>query len=79
MKSCLFCTIFVLFLPLVTKAEISENKGQEKAVNFEDFIDIKDERTTLLFDFNREFNFLKNGLVYLQISKYVVLIYLMSL
>ena len=55
MKSSLFCTIFVLFLPLVTKAEISETKkGQEKAVNFEDFIDIKDERTTLLFDFNRE-------------------------
>ena len=53
----IFCTIVLplLFLAYV-KSEISNTKGQEKDVDFEDFVDVKDERTTLEFEFNRKFH-----------------------
>ena len=54
----IFRTI-VLLLPFLTTstADISNTKGLEQEVDFQDFVDIKDERTTLQFDFNREFYF----------------------
>ena len=55
----IFRTLIVLLLPFLTtsKADISNTKGLEQNVDFQDFVDIKDERTTLQFDFDREFYF----------------------
>ena len=55
----IFRTLIVLLLPFLTTstADISNTKGLEQDVDFQDFVDIKDERTTLQFDFDREFYF----------------------
>ena len=55
------CT-FVFLLSLssfLIAAKISTNSIEgidQKSVDFQDFVDVEDERTALLFDFNREFN-----------------------
>ena len=41
------------------KAEISTNSIEgldQKSIDFQDFVDIEDERANLFFDFNRKFN-----------------------
>ena len=55
----IFRTLIVLLLPFLTTstADISNTKGLGQDVDFQDFVDIKDERTTLQFDFDREFYF----------------------
>ena len=55
----IFRTLNVLLLPFLTTstADISNTRGLEQDVDFQDFVDIKDERTTLQFDFDREFYF----------------------
>ena len=55
----IFRTLIVLFLPFLTisTADISNTKGLGQDVDFQDFVDIKDETTTLQFDFDREFYF----------------------
>ena len=54
------CTIVLLLLStFLIKAEISTNSIEgidQKSVDFQDFVDIEDERANLLFDFNRKFN-----------------------
>ena len=53
----IFRTLIVLLLPFLTTstADISNTKGL--GLDFQDFVDIKDETTTLQFDFDREFYF----------------------
>ena len=53
------CTFVLLSLStFLIKAEISTNSIEgidQKSVDFQDFVDIEDERANLLFDFNRKF------------------------
>ena len=65
------CT-FVFLLSLSTfliAAEISTNSIEgidQKSVDFQDFVDVEDERTALLFDFNREFTHLVKSILNLK-------------